>query len=64
MENNFCPFCAEETTEDLSKHGQECIEYQETLATNNCPFCSTSIEECFVEQHFKYIQHTKSNARI
>ena len=54
MENNFCPFCAEETDEDLSEHGKDCTEYQENVATNNCPFCCTQIDQCCVVQHFKH----------
>ena len=48
MENNFCPFCAEETDADLSEHAHGCTEYQENKATNTCPFCCTQIDQCCV----------------
>ena len=63
MKYNFCPFCAEETTDDLDVHGQNCSEYQESLATNNCPFCSSPIEECFVQSHLKFRKAMKSKSK-
>ena len=63
MECNFCPFCADETADDLNVHSQNCSEYQESLATNNCPFCSCPEEECFVQAHakFRIAMKSKSN---
>ena len=63
MEYNFCPFCAEETTDDLDVHGQNCLEYKESLATNNCPFCSCPEEECFVQAHAKFRIAMKSKSK-
>ena len=63
MEYNFCPFCAEETTDDLDVHGQNCSEYQESLATNNCPFCKCLIGGCWVEQHSNYRKAMKSKTK-
>ena len=60
MENNFCPFCVKETTDDLDVHGQNCSEYQESLRTNNCPFCSCLIGACWVQQHSNYRKAMKS----
>ena len=54
MEKNSCPFCAEETTDDLFEHGKDCFEYKDSLAMKDCPFCSIPIEDCIVEQHWKY----------
>ena len=62
MEYNFCPFCAEETTDDLNVHGQNCFDYQESLATNKCPFCSCPEEECFVQAHAKFRIAMKSKS--
>ena len=63
MENNFCLFCAEETTDDLDVHGQNCLEYQESLAKNNCPFCSSRMEECLVQLHSNYRKAMKSKSK-
>ena len=63
MEYNFCPFCAEETADNLVVHGQNCSEYQESLATNNCPFCSSPIEECFVRTHVKFRKAMESKCK-
>ena len=63
MEYNFCPFCAEQTTDDLDVHGQNCSKYQESLTTNNCPFCSCLIGECWVEQHSNYRKAMKSKTK-
>jgi hypothetical protein len=63
MKYNFCPFCAEETTDDMDVHGQNCSDYQESLATNNCPFCSSSIEECFNQAHLKFRKAMKSKSK-
>ena len=54
MEKNSCPFCAEETTDDLYEHGKHCFEYKDSLAMKDCPFCSSPIEGCFVEQHWNF----------
>ena len=53
MAYNFCLFCVEETDKDLSEHGKDCTEYQENVATNNCPFCCTQIDQCCVVQVWK-----------
>ena len=63
MECNFCPFCADETADDLNVHSQNCSEYQESLATNNCPFCSSSIEECFNQDHLDFRKAMKSESK-
>ena len=63
MECNFCPFCADETADDLNVHSQNCSEYQESLATNNCPFCSSSIEECFNQDHLDFRKAMKSKSK-
>ena len=63
MENNLCPFCVKETTDDLDVHGQNCSKYQESLATNNCPFCSCLIGECWVDQHSNYRKAMESKTK-
>ena len=63
MENNFCPFCIEETTEDLDVHGHNCSKYQESLATNYCPFCHEQIGACWVQQHSNYRKAMKSKTK-
>ena len=52
--DQYCPFCDGETEESLKEHGKICPDYQETVSQNICPFCATQIDECYVEQHFKY----------
>ena len=63
MEYNLCPFCVKETRDDLDVHGQNCSEYQESLATNNCPFCSCLIGGCSLQQHFNYRKAMKSKTK-
>ena len=52
--DNYCFFCDNGTDMSLKEHGKTCIDYQETLIQNICPFCATQIDQCFIKLHDNY----------
>ena len=38
----------------LKEHGKNCPNYLKAVSQNICPFCSTQIDECYIERHDTY----------
>ena len=62
MAEKCCPFCHEEIGLPMMEHGKKCPQYQDSVSKNICPFCSTRIDECYIEQHDEYRSVMEKNS--